>query len=51
MAKKGEKYVCGICGLEMVCVEGCGCDVGDIVCCDKPMRKKAHKKPKAVKKG
>ncbi len=53
MAKKtkpGDQYVCGICGLEIVCVEGCGCNVEPIVCCGKAMRQKAPKKGKKVSK-
>ncbi len=48
MAKKGENYVCGVCGVEMVCVEGCGCAASHIVCCGKKMSKKKPKK-KALK--
>jgi hypothetical protein len=50
MAKKGDKYGCGICGLEVVCTDGCGCGVNELVCCGKLMKKKAAKKPKAKKK-
>jgi len=46
MVKPGDKYVCGVCGLEMVCTEGCGCGVSELVCCGREMEKKAHKKPK-----
>jgi hypothetical protein len=39
--KKGEKYVCSTCGLVVSVDKVCDCaDVCDIVCCDKPMKKK-----------
>lgn len=39
--KKGDKYSCGVCGLVVKVDEVCGCvDVCDIICCDKPMKKK-----------
>jgi hypothetical protein len=57
MVKKGKKMECGLCGLEVVCVEGCGCDVDEIICCGKSMKptkrkassKAARKKPAAKK--
>ncbi len=43
--KKGDKYKCGVCGLVVKVDEVCSCgDVCDIVCCDKPMRKKRKAK-------
>lgn len=52
MAKKGDTYVCGLCGVEFECVSGCGCVETDLICCGKPMKKKTPKKTanKAVKK-
>jgi hypothetical protein len=44
MVKPGDKIKCGVCGLEVVCVEGCGCHVDEIICCSKPMKKAAAKK-------
>ncbi|MBU0762026.1 MAG: hypothetical protein KKD39_03290, partial [Candidatus Altiarchaeota archaeon] len=44
MAKKGEKYVCGVCGVEIVCVEGCCCTASKIICCGKKMSVKTAKK-------
>ena len=39
--KEGEGYKCSVCGLSIVVDEVCGCiDTCDIVCCEKPMRKK-----------
>jgi len=41
VVKKGEGYKCGVCGLSVVVDEVCGCiDTCDIICCEKPMRKK-----------
>ena len=43
--KKGDKYKCGVCGLVVKVDEVCGCvDVCDIVCCEKPMKKKRKTK-------
>ena len=39
--KKGEGYKCSVCGLAVTVDEVCGCaDVCDILCCEKPMKKK-----------
>jgi hypothetical protein len=39
--KEGDAYKCGVCGLAVTIDETCGCaDVCDIICCEKPMRKK-----------
>jgi hypothetical protein len=50
MVKPGDRVVCGVCGLEMMCIEGCGCEVAEMICCGKPMRKVASKKTKPKKK-
>jgi len=43
--KKGDKYQCDICGLVVKIDDTCGCaDMCDIVCCDKPMKKKINTK-------
>lgn len=44
MAKPGDRYVCGVCGIEVSCVEGCGCSVCNLMCCGRPMKKKKPKK-------
>jgi len=45
--KKGDSYVCGVCGLAVTVDTACGCaEVCDIICCGKPMKAKAAK-PKA----
>jgi hypothetical protein len=43
MAKKGDKYSCGVCGIELECVGGCGCFETDLICCGKPMKRKVKK--------
>ena len=50
MPKKGERYVCEACGIEVACTKECGCGVTNLVCCSEPMKKKTHKKPKSIKK-
>jgi hypothetical protein len=43
--KEGEAYVCGVCGLAVTVDEECGCvDTCDIICCEKPMKKKRTRK-------
>jgi hypothetical protein len=43
---KGDSYECEVCGLVVTVDETCGCvDVCDIICCSKPMKPKARKKP------
>jgi len=38
---KGDKYVCNVCGLVLAVDKACGCvESCDIICCDKPMKKK-----------
>jgi len=55
-ARKGEGYVCGVCGYSVVVDEACGCEEEHIfICCDQPMKKKgvrktAARKPAAKKK-
>jgi hypothetical protein len=44
--KKGDSYECAVCGLVVSVDETCGCvDVCDIICCGKPMKAKAKRKP------
>ena len=39
--KKGDKYVCGVCGMAVTVDTACGCiDTCDIICCGKGMKKK-----------
>lgn len=41
---KGDFYVCDVCGLSVVVDEVCGCiDAHEILCCEKPMRKRTTK--------
>ncbi len=43
--KVGDAYVCGVCGLAVTVDEVCGCaNACDIICCEKPMRRKRSKK-------
>jgi hypothetical protein len=43
-AQKGDVYECGVCGLEVIIDEECGCDdVCDIICCGEPMKEKQVK--------
>jgi len=43
--KAGEGYACGVCGLSVTVDDVCGCvEAHDIICCDKPMKKKRSKK-------
>jgi len=43
--RKGDKYKCAVCGLVVKVDEVCGCvDMCDIVCCEKPMKKKRKTK-------
>lgn len=40
-AKKGSRYVCGVCGLAITVDNICGCvDACDIICCQEAMRPK-----------
>ena len=61
MAKKGEKYKCKECGLVIVIEDPCGCEEGELICCEAPMKPakakarakskvKAKAKPKTKKK-
>ncbi len=38
-AKKGEKYKCEICGVKIIVDEDCNCEVCDILCCGKQLKK------------
>jgi rubrerythrin len=39
---KGDYYVCDVCGLSVVVDEVCGCvETHEILCCERPMRKRA----------
>ena len=41
--KKGDTYRCSVCGIAVTVDEVCGCvDTCDIICCEKPMRKKGR---------
>lgn len=46
MSEKGDKLACRTCGVEILCLEGCGCKNTRIVCCGKKMTKKVKKKAK-----
>ncbi len=47
--KKGARYSCKPCGLEVV-VGSAGAGVGQLVCCERVMERKAAKKKAAKKK-
>ena len=38
LAKKGQKYKCGQCGVVVMVDEACGCTPCDLVCCGQPMK-------------
>ena len=43
--KEGDAYVCGVCDLAVTVDDVCGCvDACDIICCEKPMKRKRAKK-------
>jgi hypothetical protein len=53
-ARKGDTFTCDVCGLVVAVDEACDCAVGEIICCDIPMKKgkarmKAKKKAGAKK--
>jgi len=53
-ARKGDTFTCDVCGLVVAVDETCDCAVGEIICCDIPMKKgkavmKAKKKAGAKK--
>jgi len=48
--KKGELLSCQECGLILVVDEACGCAVGEIICCEVPMKKGKLAAGKARKK-
>lgn len=38
--KRGDAYVCRVCGYKIIVDEACGCAEEHVfVCCDKPMKK------------
>jgi hypothetical protein len=44
MTKKGDKFECCDCGIEVECTKDCGCDVVQLLCCGKKMSVKVVKK-------
>ena len=49
-SKKGEKYKCEECGLIVVVEDPCGCEVVELMCCEKlmkPVKAATKAKPKA----
>ncbi len=39
--KKGNRYVCGVCGLAVTIDTACGCaETSHLICCEKPMKMK-----------
>ncbi|WXG44056.1 MAG: hypothetical protein WED04_08495 [Promethearchaeati archaeon SRVP18_Atabeyarchaeia-1] len=50
MAKKGQKFKCGQCGLVVMVDEACGCSQCDLVCCSQPMKEVKPPPPGAKKK-
>ncbi len=49
-APKGQGYECRVCGYRVVVDTACGCEEEHVLlCCDKPMKKTAAKKPAAKK--
>ena len=44
MAKKGEVYLCSVCGVQVKCVKGCKCKEASLACCTKAMQKKKASK-------
>jgi hypothetical protein len=50
LAKKGQKYKCGQCGVVVMVDEGCGCSACDMVCCGQPMKEVKGPPPAAKKK-
>jgi hypothetical protein len=41
---KGDNYVCELCGLSVIVDEDCCCEEAHaIICCEKPMKKRARK--------
>lgn len=38
MAKKGDRYECGECGVVMVVEDPCSCASCDLICCGVPMK-------------
>jgi hypothetical protein len=49
--KKGDKLVCGMCGLAVTVCDECGCETDELICCGEPMKTvKAKPKKKTAKK-
>lgn len=45
-SRSGQAYECGVCGYRVVVDEACGCEEEHVfICCDKPLRKVAARKP------
>jgi hypothetical protein len=43
--RAGESLMCGVCGLTVTVDEDCGCmETHDIICCEKPMKKRRARK-------
>ena len=55
-SKKGDMFTCELCGMVVAVSEDCDCAVGELICCEEPMKKgkaaatKAKKKATAAKK-
>jgi hypothetical protein len=48
--KKGQGYECQVCGYSVVVDDVCGCEEEHIfLCCGKPMKRAASRKPAAKK--
>jgi hypothetical protein len=44
--RKADGYECGVCGYRLIVDEACGCaEEHVLICCGKPMKKTAAKKP------
>jgi hypothetical protein len=40
-AARGDKLMCGVCGLSLIIDEECGCmEAHEILCCGEPMKQK-----------
>lgn len=48
-ARKGDYLSCEVCGLGVVVDKGCGCEVTEVFCCNKPMVKVKKTKKAAPK--
>jgi len=38
MAKKGDRYECGSCGVVLLVNDSCECNPCDVACCGAPMK-------------